>query len=449
MKNWKRMTVMLMSLAMIGTLAACGNGNESGGADDAGEGTTAETTDKKVKIQIMEWDSGVDNAETEFDVFMNTFPEYKDQVEFEVVTGGSGPIDIMETMRKMVASGEQEEMPDIITCNWAQVPEYYEMGIIRDVSSVYDGHGDEIIEGVANLMKYEDQYMGFPAEVKTKIWAYRKDMFEKAGVDPNTCKTVDDLIEAGKKIQEVYPDSYIENYTEVPQGYDLFAYFTGNDARLADQDGNYICSEDLGVRDAFEFYSKMRDSGVVSTTIQDFSEEWQAALNDGTLCSQVLAGWFSSNHLPNICPDLAGKWGLALWPEEIAAGSESGAKLMMVNDASPNADLVAEILDKFCFTEENAKALYESPRGTIPYLTACTTDETFLAPTEYFGEDRMETEFKAMEILTVYPYTPHSSQEEEIIVRYLGEYLSGTKDLDAALEGAEEEMKLQIGNAYD
>ena len=114
MKNWKRMTAMLMSLAMIGTLTACGNGNESGGADDAGEGTTAETADKKVKIQIMEWDSGVDNAETEFDVFMNTFPEYKDQVEFEVVTGGSGPIDIMETMRKLVASGEQEEMPDII-----------------------------------------------------------------------------------------------------------------------------------------------------------------------------------------------------------------------------------------------------------------------------------------------------------------------------------------------
>ena len=282
MKNWKRLTAIFMSIAMLGTLAACGNGNESGGTGDAGNETQAGASDEKVKIQIMEWDSGVDNAKTEFDVFLNTFPEYKDKVEFEVVTGGSGPIDIMETMRKMVASGEQEEMPDIITCNWAQVPEYYEMGIIRDVSSVYDGHGDEIIEGVANLMKYEDQYMGFPAEVKTKIWAYRKDMFEEAGVDPNACKNVDDLIEAGKKIQEVYPDSYIENYTEVPQGYDLFAYFTGNGARLADEDGNYICSTDPGVREAFEFYGKMRDSGVVSTTIQDFSEEWQAALNDGT-----------------------------------------------------------------------------------------------------------------------------------------------------------------------
>ena len=355
----------------------------------------------------------------------------------------------METMRKMVASGETDEMPDIITCNWAQVPEYYEMDIIRDVSDVYEEKGDEILTGVVNLMKYEDQYMGFPAEVKTKIWAYRKDMFEAAGVDPNACKTVDDLIEAGKKIQEVYPDSYIENYTEVPQGYDLFAYFTGNGARLSDEEGNYICASDPGVKDAFEFYTKMRESGVVSTTIQDFSEEWYAALNDGTICSQVLAGWFTSNHLPNQCADLAGKWGLALWPEEIAGGSESGAKLMMVNDLSPNADFCVELLTKFCYTEESASALFHSERGIIPYLKSCAESEEFLVENDYFGVDRMETEFKAMDLLSVYPYTPNSSLEETIIVRYLGEYLSGTMDLDTALQTAEDEMKAQIGNAYD
>ncbi len=233
------------------------------------------------------------------------------------------------------------------------------------------------------------------------------------------------------------------------QGYDLFAYFTGNGARLADEDGNYICASDPGVRDAFEFYTKMRESGVVSTTIQDFSEEWYAALNDGTICSQVLAGWFTSNHLPNQCPDLAGKWGLALWPEEIAAGSESGAKLMMVNDLSPDADLCVELLTKFCYTEESASALFHSERGIIPYLKSCAESDEFLVANDYYGVDRMETEFKAMELLSVYPYTPNSSLEETIIVRYLGEYLSGTMDLDTALQTAEDEMKAQIGNAYD
>ena len=437
----RRIIAAVMSIVLAAGLTACGGGEKDTGADT--------NSDEKVKITLMEWDSGVDNAKKEWEIFFDTFPEYKDKVDIEVVTGGSGPIDIMETMRKMLASGETEEMPDIITCNWAQVPEYYGMDIIRDVSDVYEEHGDEIITGVKDLMKYEDQYMGFPSEVKTKVWVYRKDMFEAAGVDPNECRTVEDLIEAGRKVQAVYPDSYIENYTEVAQGYDLFAYFTGNDARLADEDGNYICASDPGVREAFEFYETMRESGVVSTDIQDFSEEWYAALNDGTICSQILAGWFATNHLPNQCPDLAGKWGVALWPEEIAKGSESGAKLFMVNDMSPNADLCVEMLTNFCYTEESASALFHSERGLTPYLKSCVDNEEYLQGNDYFGPDKMETEFKAMDILTVYPYTPNSSLEETIIVRYLGEYLSGTMDLDTALQTAEDEMKAQIGNAYD
>lgn len=461
-----RMLAVILCLAMLlGVLTACSQTAAQPSSEDkqtTQEPAPAETaepaaetqpeqdasSDEKVKITIMEWDSGVAHTNDEFNVFFETFPEYRDKVEIEVVTGGSGPEDIVATMRKMTAAGETENMPDIITCNWAQVPEYYEMGIIRDVSDVYAEYGDQINDGVVNLMQYKEQYMGFPAEVKCKIWAYRKDMFEAAGVNPADVKTVDDLIAAGKKIQEVYPDSYIENYTEVPNGYDLFAYFTGNGARLADEDGNYICATDPGVREAFEFYSRMRESGVVSTTIQDFSEEWGAALNDGTLCSQVLADWFATNHLPRLCPDMGGKWGYALWPEEIAKGSESGAKLMMVNKDSANGDLAIEILTKFCYTEECAKNLYKQI-GLIPYLKASFEDPEILAPTDYWGEDRMQILGQAMELLTVYPYTPNSTLEQSIIVQYLGEYLSGTKTLDDALQSAQDDMIAQIGNAYN
>ena len=59
----------------------------------------------------------------------------------------------------------------------------------------------------------------------------------------------------------------------------------------------------------------------------------------------------------------------------------------------------------------------------------------------------MAAEFEAMKILKVYPYTINGSAEQTIITRYLGEYLSGTMDLDTALKTAEEEMKIQIGNA--
>ena len=222
---------------------------------------------------------------------------------------------------------------------------------------------------------------------------------------------------------------------------------TGNGARLSDENGEYIVASDPGVREAFEFLKTMMDSGVVSTSVQDFSSDWYAALNDGTICSQLLAGWFAANHITANCPDMKGQWACALWPEEMKYGSENGAKLQMVYRQSPNKDLCIELLTKFCYSEEFAEALYHSERATVPYLKACAENPEFLTAGAYYGPDRMITEFESMKLLKVYPYTINGTAEQKIIVQYLSEYLSGKMDLDTALQTAEDEMKLQIGNS--
>ena len=402
---------------------------------------------EKIKIVYMDWDSSIDQRETEWKLFFERFPEYADKVEVEIVTGGSGEINVLETVRKLYASGQTEEMPDIFTCNWAQVPEYYAMDITEDLTGLYSEIGDQILPGVVEMMQYNGRFMGFPVEMKTKMWVYRKDMFAAAGINPADIKNEAELIEAGKKIKEMYPDTFIENYTSVPQAYDLYMRLTANGGRLSDDQGNYIVSKDPGVRAAFESLKNMMDSGVVSTTIQDFSSDWYAALNDGTLCSQLLAGWFAANHVTKNCPDMKGLWGCALWPEEMAAGSENGAKLQMVYNQSPNKDLCIELLTKFCYSTEFADTLFHSERATVPYLKACAEDPAYNVAGAYYDKDRMETEFASMKILKVYPYTINGTAEQKIITQYLGEYLSGTMDLDTALKAAEDEMILQIGNS--
>lgn len=406
---------------------------------------TAET--EKVKIVYMDWDSSISQRETEWKLFFERFPEYADKVEVEIVSGGSGETNVLETIRKLVASGQKDEMPDIFTCNWAAVPEYDAMGITADLTSLYEEIGDQILPGVVELMQYNGRFLGFPVEMKTKMWVYRKDMFEAAGINPADVKNQEDLIAAGKKLQEIYPNTYIENYTMVPQAYDLYMYMTGNGARLSDENGEYIVSTDPGVREAFEWLSSMMESGVVSTTIQDFTSDWYAALNDGTLCSQLLAGWFAANHITANCPDMKGQWGCALWPEEMKYGSENGAKLQMVYNESPNKDLCIELLTKFCYSTEFAETLFKSERATVPYLKACAEDPAYLVAGTYYDADRMITEFESMKVLKVYPYTINGTAEQLIITQYLGEYLSGSMDLDTALKTAEEEMKLQIGNS--
>ena len=202
----------------------------------------------KIKIVYMDWDSSISSRITEWRIFMEANPDIAEKVEIEVVSGGNGEIDLLETMRKLVASNSVDEMPDIFTCNWAEVPEYYAMGICEDLGPVYEEIGDQIIDLVVNLMQYNGFYMGFPVDIKTKMWTYRKDMFEAAGVDVTQVKTMADYIEAGKKIQAVYPNSYVENYTSIPYAYDLYMRLTANGGVLHDENGEFCCATDPPMR---------------------------------------------------------------------------------------------------------------------------------------------------------------------------------------------------------
>jgi ABC-type glycerol-3-phosphate transport system substrate-binding protein len=76
------------------------------------------------------------------------------------------------------------------------------MGILLLLTSlsVYAG-------GLLKLSSYKENYVGVPREVKDKLWFYRHDMFEAAGIDPEDVDTVDEFIAAGKTIQSIFPDT--------------------------------------------------------------------------------------------------------------------------------------------------------------------------------------------------------------------------------------------------
>lgn len=81
-------------------------------------------------------------------------------------------------------------------------------------------------------------------------------MFDEAGIDPDKIKTTDDFIEAGKKLQAKFPNSYIWNIGSTIDHYNLGMVLSGNGARLINENNEYIVSQDPGVRKAFEDFKK-------------------------------------------------------------------------------------------------------------------------------------------------------------------------------------------------
>lgn len=451
----------IISLALAGVMAlsllsGCGSSREE--KSDTNVATTSEEvkedvvvtgteenaeadlySGEKVKLTMMVW-GNIDDYTPSNEVLLKDFPEMAEKVEFEVVLGGSGDSDVAEKLRLMLASGE--ELPDLIRLNYTQFPEFADAGILYDMSAAIAPYEDDIIDAAKELMKWNGTYYAVPQEVKPKVWFYRTDIFEDCGVNPSEIKTLEEFITAAETIHEKYPSSYVENYGTPLNNYDLMMMLCATGGTFCDDEGNYHCATDEGVRKAFENLKKMHDSSGFSDIVE-WSADWQAGFANDTLVSQLIGGWMK-DHLINWTPENSGKWGMATWPEEIAKGSESGGGIWVIPKDAPHAELAADVIAKFAFDEQVRKDVYDLT-GKIPPLISASSDEYYLS-SEYFGDT--SAYFKAMESFSIYPYNPSSSQEIPIVAQYLTEYLNNTMDLDSALKAADADLKNQVGNPY-
>ena len=113
---------------------------------------------------------------------------------------------------------------------------------------------------------------------------------------------------------------------------------------------------------------------------------------------------------------------------------------------APHAELAADLLAKYSFDTEFRKTVFDL-QGIIPPTESGRTDEYF-ANHPYFGPDMRDVYFEALEYLSAYPYTPTFSTEQTIVMSYLDQYCEGSLTLDEALQGAQDDLINQIGNAY-
>lgn len=244
--------------------------------------------DEKTHLIVMCWGS-VDGAAQDFnDRIARTNPDFADKYDVEFVLGGKDDAEVAEKIRYALSANEY--LCDIVYLNYTQVPEFARAGALHDVSKEIEPYLENMTDGAKALAQYDGKYIAVPNQVKSKIWFYRADIFEECGIDVAAIKNTDDVIAAGKKIQENYPDTNIANLGHAPSSYNYYLTLSGNNASFFDADGNYNISTDAGTIAMLEDYKKMIDAGVVMD-VSDWTTDWENALASGQLVSQFSANW--------------------------------------------------------------------------------------------------------------------------------------------------------------
>ena len=165
----KKLFALLLALAMVLSLAACGGGSTAAPAADGSAAAAAPSGDSSGALRLV-------NGKIEVDAQLKELAKkYEEEtgVKVEIESMGGG-VDIQSTIKGYYQAGN---MPDMFVCNSGDFANWD--GLLADMS-------DQawVADTDAAWTDAEGKVYGFPYTTEAIGLAYNADILEKAGVDP-------------------------------------------------------------------------------------------------------------------------------------------------------------------------------------------------------------------------------------------------------------------------
>ncbi|RSK55252.1 ABC transporter substrate-binding protein [Bacillus canaveralius] len=124
----------------------------------------------------------------------------------EVVVKGIAQADYTETYQKLQAASASGETPAVALLEHATANTLANKQVLAPLESFIEKDKESSVEDFIptflDLGKAKDKQYALPAYGTTQVLYYRKDMLEKAGIDPSALNTWESLGDAAKKLKE-------------------------------------------------------------------------------------------------------------------------------------------------------------------------------------------------------------------------------------------------------
>jgi len=388
-------------------------------------------------IILQAW-GGLTAHETLWDQYAETFPKRCDRQTFRAVSVGASDTDSVAKLRLQLASGQ--DIPDIVQLNYSEVAEFAQAGALADLRDLAEPYMDDITDDAKALMDCGGIF-GLPFEVKQKLWFYRTDLFEHAGIDPLVVRTQQQFVDAGHRLQAACPGSYIWNIGPKPPQYQWGMIASGNGARYSTPDPwTIVVGTDKGTANAFQALKDLRSSGVVAD-IDDFTPAWEAGLADGTIASALSASWLPQ-FLMRFAPHLAGKWAVTTWPVigDAEGGSEAGGSVFVIPQRAAHKEQAFRFVASMLMTKKGARAYVKANPSYVPNVIKLLDDPSVIN-NAYFGASLFMAQREASKQFRIFPYDASASTETLILNEQLRRYLASDDVVpDTYLRAAQDQL---------
>ncbi|MBF0705484.1 sugar ABC transporter substrate-binding protein [Alkalihalobacillus hwajinpoensis] len=236
---------------------------------------------------------------------------------------------------KLLTAVASQKGPDIVQLGTTWVPEFADAGALLDLSPYLEDYPEfkpeNYFEGAADSMTFDDQVIGVPWYVETRVLYYRTDLLKEAGFEEPPA-TWDELKDAATKLSDRGDDYYgldIDMNDQITPF--IFAWQNGYEMDVENKDLNFDSPE---FREAMKYYNSYFKEGLSQTAegvdiVQAFKDDKKP---------MFFSGPWMINILNDQAPDLEGKWDVAVMPEKETNTSSIGGSNFSIFHNSENVD---------------------------------------------------------------------------------------------------------------
>ncbi|MBC2807535.1 extracellular solute-binding protein [Rhizobium ruizarguesonis] len=397
---------------------------------------------QSANLTIWSWNVAASALKSTLPGFNKQFPDIKITVED---LGNSQVFD--KTLAACAAGGDG--LPDIVSIEnfeaeifWSRFPDCFanlkELGYTADIQAKFpDFKRTELEVGdVAYAMPWDSG----PVAV-----FYRRDLYEKAGVDPSTISTWDDFIAAGKKISAANPGVVMAqaDFNGDSEWFRMIANEQG--CGYYSTDGQNITINQPACVASLQKVKEMKDAGTLTSA--NWDEKIQAN-TAGKAASQLYGGWYEGT-VRSTSPDLKGKWGVYRMPSLTADGPHAanlGGSSLAISATSANKEAAWKFVNYALGTDEGQITMLKE-FGLVPSLLSAEKDPFVNEPQPYWGGQKVWADILAT-LPKIVPSrgTAFQSDAEAIFKATQTKFFAGGyPDAKAALDDAANQIASATG----
>jgi len=350
-----------------------------------------------------------------------------------------------ELVQKYATSIAGGQAPDALSLDLIYTPAFAAAGQLEDLTDWAQGleYFDDLAPSHVALGTYEERVYGLPLLVETSIFAWNKDLYEAAGLDPEVAPTSWDEIRANAEaIRAIGGDNYGFYFSGGSCGGCMIFTFVplvwASDVDILSEDGQTATLDTPQMRAAIAMYRSFVTDGLVPESAATDNGVNFMSFTNGMIGQQSI-GAFGMGTLVNDYPEI--DFGVTLIPGiEGGTASFAGGDNIVVTRGTPRLAAVQEFIE-YSYSPEGQRILAQN--GSLP-------SRLDIAAETLEGLDpRLQVAVDAISVAR----TPYTLLFNDLINSANGPWASFTNaalfgdDVDGAFANAQAEMQSIIDNA--